>query len=810
MMEVIFNKPMTRRLLPGGLALSLLACHAGEAANSSGSGGASASSSVASSSSSSGGGAPPTDDPQTFALAITAVDTRFTTREHFVAAVEMQLSGEPLAETFGRVLSGYSRDFLPTDQYFDPALNNPAVTMTPIPSPDPLGFSTAVESYEYSKQPMNNIAFESGAGTSLLFGPVLNPAGLNGAAARENLRLWMQSLASESDALGRFVFPTATPANPLGWPGIWPTLQPFVDWDPTVKASNASTGCSITSDDDPGATGALPCNDYECDATTLHLVDREKQVHKEIGPGASGWAGWKEALWVINYLQSMHDPNGGTVNSVPPDRLGDVGKPGNQVTGDGGVSGTYLGSSDIEGFQAGNFLQLVDNSMEQWLSSLTTSDGKALTGFASRMDALRYDEAAPLRWMPARISLVEEDDASGFPRPTSYAIADGGSHLMDLAGWLGASASFYALTDQANLSVGGTQPALAYFDGDPFPLQPQAPSGANTLHDRALAMIRLGVVDLLRMHTDPKSGMLVDDAAVVNGAVQRGATLSAPSAAYALLALRTVRRSLDSLLALYGNTKPDEHAVPTSLDAFPLQSGVFSKRLDDLIGGLAGALHEHLTTDDGRAYGGWDVGKAAPTDDATSLDAHAAAVRGLLLAYLATGSTKYRTRAEAVFQRVETVFYDRGARIYRPKAGDGSLEIVYTPLRFALLQSMLREMYEVVAIAPGREALGALIKARLLRLNKLVLNGWDDRDENGIVAWPEECARVVDELPRGGLQMAERTLSGETGSKSDKVDAGPRVITTDREQDCVPEVAAAGLPAALADSITFTLTPRKP
>ena len=58
----------------------------------------------------------------------------------------------------------------------------------------------------------------------------------------------------------------------------------------------------------------------------------------------------------------------------------------------------------------------------------------------------------------------------------------------------------------------------------------------------------------------------------------------------------------------------------------------------------------------------------------------------------------------------------------------------------------------------------------------------------------------------GGLQMAERTLSGETGSVADVFDAGPRVAAMDREPDCVPEISVAHLPSALADSITFKVT----
>src|SRR5580704_3803331 len=43
---------------------------------------------------------------QTYALTVTAVDTTFDTEDHFIAAVEMQLSGEPFAQAMGRDLTG--------------------------------------------------------------------------------------------------------------------------------------------------------------------------------------------------------------------------------------------------------------------------------------------------------------------------------------------------------------------------------------------------------------------------------------------------------------------------------------------------------------------------------------------------------------------------------------------------------------------------------------------------------------------------------------------------------------------------------
>jgi hypothetical protein len=774
------------------------------------------------------GGSGSAGAPPFYALTVSAVDTTFVTRDHFMAAVEMQISGEPFAEAMGRDLGGYSRDFVCQSDtcspslYFDPASNS---TRGEIDLP---GFSSAVESYEYSKQPMNNIAFESGAGTSLAFGPVLNPTGATGADALALLRGWVQRLAVEANTVSRFVTDQTTDPtgpNPLGWPGLWPTLQPYARWDPTIAASNASTCCSISSDDDPGASGSLLCDDYECDYSTLHLPNRATQIQSmTIDPGSSGWAGWKEALWTLNYLQVMHDSQEHPIDTVATDQLGDVGTSGNTILGAGdsggpSLPGTFLGSSDIEGFQAGNFFQILDNQAQQWLTQLTTTDGATLSGFASLGDALAYDTTTPLRWFPGSIAVTEGSDASGFPIPTGYSIvAPSGSpdsHLLDLAGLLGAFSSIYALTDQSNAGVGGSMPAMAYFDGDPFPVQNQTPTGAATLHDRALAMMKVLVVNIDRLHVDPVSGLFVDDVAMAGGAPARGATLSADVAAYALLALRTARRSLDSVLTLYSNTKPDAKGIPSPLDGFGTLDGMpFGARLDQLIAQLAPIFLNQLTTDAGMAYAGWDLGKNAPTDGGSSLDAHTAAVRGLLVAYLATGDTQYRERAQSVFLRLESAFYDPTSRIYRTTAGDKSLQVSFTARRFGLLQGALRDTFELIALLPGNDAMQGLIEDRVARLNKLVLNGWDDRDQDSNIEWPSECAHLGIgpdglQMGLGGLQMAERVLSGESGSLADVAPTAtaPRTVTTDREHDCVPEISAARLPAALASSVTFTLTP---
>ena len=737
-----------------------------------------------------------------------------------IAALEMQLSGEPFATAMGRILSGYSRDWRPPNIYFD---SSPSSTGPWIDLP---GFSSGIESYEYSKQPMNNLAFESGAGLSLAYGPLLNPTqddatGCSGAPA----------VGAEAGAESYAVSPPPGIRTsrrrrrreiPWDGPASGRRSSPSSPSTPTINPTNSvSEQCSITSDDDPGATSSLMSDDYECDANSLHLVDRASQV-SAIGPGSSGWAGWKSALWIMNYLQVMHDVDETAITQLQQGfPLGQVGQPNNGALGVdlGAQLGTYLGSSDIEGFQAGMMILGLDNEAQDWLTARTTTDGVTLGGFPDLPTALAYDMGAPLRWFPGRIA-VSETTSTGcaFPRPASFSITDGGSHLLDLAGLLGAYSSLYALTDQANAQVGGSQPCMAYFDGDPFPADDQAvpPDGDATLHDRALGVIRVALVNLQRMHVDPASGIPVDNVTVSHGAPSRGTTLSTMTAAYGLLALRTTRRTLSDQLSLYLNNKPDTAVIATPIDSPALaQSGMttITALLDGDITALANLFYDRLTDDTGRAWAGWDVSKNAPTSPQDLLDSHTAAVRGLLQAFLATGDTRYRDRALAVFERVESIFWDPVARIYRPVAGDTSSEVTYTPVRFAMAQAMLRDTYELVGAVDGHTALASLLLQRVGRLNKLVLDGWDDRNGNQLVDYPQEC--VMQPVTGATIPVAARR-TGACRWASARSPARPAASPTRSTQGrgsspgtgsptASQRISVAHLPAALADSITFQI-----
>src|SRR5580698_5579405 len=125
-------------------------------------------------------------------LTATLVNQEFEVADHMRASREMQLSGEPFAQLLGYNLAGFNRTLSITDQYYDSATNTWRI--------DPLGYALAIESYEYSKQPMNNLSFESGAGLSLMYGPVLNPTQQSGDGGFNLLLTRFQQFALESNA----------------------------------------------------------------------------------------------------------------------------------------------------------------------------------------------------------------------------------------------------------------------------------------------------------------------------------------------------------------------------------------------------------------------------------------------------------------------------------------------------------------------------------------------------------------------------------------------------------------------------------
>jgi hypothetical protein len=374
-------------------------------------------------------------------------------------------------------------------------------------------------------------------------------------------------------------------------------------------------------------------------------------------------------------------------------------------------------------------------------------------------------------------------------------IADAGSTLAGLSGLLGGFAEAFAITDRNNLNVGGSTPFLATFDGDPFPSDDGQPDGESTLHDRVLGVIKIALVDLDRLHWNPIGNVLVDSASVVNGVPTPGTTVTTVELTESILALRNVYRGLNGTLQLYSNDTPDTQGIASALDSAPLPgatyTGTLASHILTLIAAQADFLSSKLISTSGVVANGYDLSTNTADPSATDVAAEAAAIRGLLEAYLATSQESYRTQAIAVYQDLLNRFWMPDAMIFETTYGQSS-PMAYTPLRFGMLSGAQRQYYKLVASNAGREAEAATLLLHMKRLYKLVLNGWNDLNQDDRIQYPAEC---VNGQNAGGLEMGERALTNELGNPGDD---------GDREKDCVREISFVDLPAALGAELDLS------
>jgi hypothetical protein len=309
------------------------------------------------------------------------------------------------------------------------------------------------------------------------------------------------------------------------------------------------------------------------------------------------------------------------------------------------------------------------------------------------------------------------------------------------------------------------------------------------MHDRALGILKIGLVDLDRLHFDPVKQVLVDSVTVSNGSVTRGTTVTTVELVESILAMRNAFRGLNGSLQLYSNDTPDTHGSPAALDLAPLSGASYDGTLEShiitLIAAEADFLSAKLIGPSGAVANGYDLEAQAPDPSPTTLEAETGAIRALLDAYLATSNQSYRELATLVYADLQSRFWMSTPRLFRTTAGVDDL-MQYTPIRFGLLTGSLRQYYKLVANEPMLQpTVGVQLLAEMKRSYKLILNGWDDRNQDDVIQYPAECLST-------GMEMAERMLTGELGLPQDQ---------GDRDSDCVKELSVKGLPAALAGEL---------
>jgi hypothetical protein len=733
--------------------------------------------------------------------------TRVDTMQLMFAAGEMQTSGEPFVQNFaGRDLAYYSRWYLPVDQYLVPEHkdNTLFVAVT-----DVFGFSSAVESYEYSKFHMNMVANQSGAGVSLANGPLI--ARRSGATTRDKLRARVEQLvvAAGTVASGYATLDAGAgnSLNDLGFAGLWPSLAPFRSFDPTMTPDPTITHSCTSSTGYGGVQffGDSPVNVYECAYNSLHLSDRSGQIEPVIGPGILGYTTWKEAIWGVDFTGRLHDFRANAVTAVAPEDMASVGVLGNTVQAvqpPGAAPGVFIGSTPLEGMWGLLMVDEIDNAGAWLLSSLATGDGATLTGFASTMDAIAYDYGSPLLWFPTAVA-VTEDATNPYPGVASLAVQDATSHAADLAALAQGYSLLFGMTDARNAAVGQQIGFQVAFAGSIFPADDGLPDGEDTAHDRALGVMRVAFVDMDRIHVDPATGIVVDTAAIQGGTITRGTSVTTTSLGHVVVGLRHLLMACNASVSQYG--APDGDASKDSLgilNTVPLHpaggdagaSALFSPRVREVLLAQARFVRDVLMRPDGTVANGATLagGQWSASSDPTLLESQGAAVRVLAEAWFLTHDASYRDAGQAAARALLTAFWSDGARMFRAQVG-GADDVVMTPERFAWLQQALRETYEALWIPSDALLDRGTLEDRVARVNTLYLNGWDDLNGNQVVDQPGECLAAR-------MQMGEQALTGEIGTTNNGV---LQLSVQDRDGDCVPNIAAAKIGSVLAGQVHF-------
>ena len=154
----------------------------------------------------------------------------------------------------------------------------------------------------------------------------------------------------------------------------------------------------------------------------------------------------------------------------------------------------------------------------------------------------------------------------------------------------------------------------------------------------------------------------------------------------------------------------------------------------------------NLSDGDGRYA---DTAALDGTKEGNSVEAQAAAVRGLFVAARVTGDQEIGAAAEAAYQTLIADFYVESAQIFR--TDDSSSTATYTPRNFALLAGALRE-----ASLDG---------------------GHDD------ASW---MYTSVSQIVGNKMQLSESASTGETGGDSD----GDGIPFTPEQPDHLADVFA--------------------
>ena len=357
--------------------------------------------------------------------------------------------------------------------------------------------------------------------------------------------------------------------------------------------------------------------------------------------------------------------------------------------------------------------------------------------------------------------------------------------------------------------------ARAYFDGDPFPADNQMPDGEATAHDRALAVMKLALVDLDRLHCDPASGVLADAVSFAGAAPT--ARPRPPRWAPHTLPSRSASRA-----AALGNLTPTATPPRRRRHAHRPRQDVHARR-PNARHGRAAPHRPHQRRAEPCSTGSLPTTGAhcpaiafatmRPTAQEGALEDYAARVSaGCSRPSLTTGDL-LPGPAPGIVPPMESVIYrvDDGPR-GRRGGGVHAAALRDAPVGLRRISSSRRRSGPpgTFARARWRATSRAAPQARAQRLGR-------PGDDDNVVDWPAECVSVVAGTPRGGLQppSAHSPRDGfrpRAPSSTATATASPRsavnLLPPRREHPLFPEGAVTCVAFAFAVALAARVRPR--
>jgi len=551
--------------------------------------------------------------------------------------------------------------------------------------PDDTAYVLGIENYEYSRYQLGTVISHSGIGLHMMWAPMIGQMAAMEPAGFDGSRTMAPNGVNEDDELMKNVmmFSTLTNQPPPGNP--WPQFAEFVSGDPHLPQ-------------------AIDADKFAWDDFSTLRWDRSK-MDKTLNPAALGQTLMKQYLWAQDMLSAFHDADDNGIEAdgvATPDA---VGSPEFDPT-----NGVFFGGSALDGF-IGMVLTAEGINKVAFLKEMLAYDGATL----GAIDLATYDPADGIRYFPHAVAVTETVVQADLPpKPTAFDVTDPSSHLFDQASLLWGTASF---ADMMDPNIDSDPAHLAYhavFDGSPFPAA-MSQTGTPGPYDLMKGTSKALLLNLQALHHDTAHAVYVEVATLNGSAVERGEEVTALGSAYMIVAL-------EGFIAQFDGTPLKAVAVQAVTD----QARFLVAHGSD----GAGAYYDQVTLD--------GVGTTQ------SVEAQAAAVRGLYVAARVTGDAAIRTAADQAYAVLIARYYDDGFKVFRSDAASDLA--TYTPRTVALLAGALREaaLEGEAAEAPGGYTTFFLRVANTMQLSEGASSGetGGDSDGDGIPFIPEQPERL--------------------------------------------------------------------